>query len=201
MSFTLADLAEPDGVQHLISVTGSTRSPYNQPRNAMGVMQVAKSAIARDPLLAKTKVRVMPNMPNAYYNFDKEELLLGITNPAALEHELEHVGNLQQEGLYKKVLRTAQGVARVNNIAAIPTVLALRTFLRDKTRRDDILKTLSAASAAVAAPEIMEEASASLRAIQRSPHKAEAMKTLGPAFMAHVLSGLRPALTYQAGRL
>jgi hypothetical protein len=47
---------------------------------------------------------------------------------------------------------------------------------------------------------LMEEAQASLRAVQASPRKVDAMKTLGPAFMAHVLSSMSPALIYQAGR-
>ena len=200
MGLTLKDFAEPQGVQHLIAVTGGPASYYNRPDRAQGILSVAQRAIKENPNMAHTKVRIMPNLPNAFYNFDKGEILLGQVEPIGLAHELEHADSVRQEGLYKKVLKAAQGITRINNVAAMPTVLALRTFIKDEGRRNDILKTLSALSAAAAAPVLMEEAQASLRAIQRSPHKAEAAKTLGPAFLAHVLSQMAPALTYQAGR-
>jgi len=201
MSLTLQDLTRAEGIQHLVAVTGGTRSFYNQPMKADGVRAVALNAIAQNPQMAHIKVKILPNLPNTFYNYDKRELLLGLVNPDALAHELEHANNLRQESLYQKVLSAAQGVSRINNVMALPTVLALRTFIKDQNRRDDILKTLSAASAAIAAPSLVEEASASLRAIQQSPHKLEAMKTLGPAFMAHLASSLAPTLTYQAGRI
>lgn len=201
MTVTLKDLAETEGIQHLISVTGGPSSYYSTPDRAMGIQTVAQRAIAKNPNLAHTKVRIMPNLPNAFYNFDKGEILLGQVEPVGLAHEIEHADNIRQEGLYRKVLKAAQGITRVNNVVAMPTVLALRTFIRDEDKRNDILKTLSAISAAAAAPVLMEEAQASLQAIRSSPRKAEAVKTLGPAFMAHVLSNMAPALKYQAGRL
>lgn len=200
MSVTLKDLTQTEGVQHLIAVTGGPASYYSTPERATGIQQVATRAIKRNPNLAHTKVRIMPNLPNAFYNFDKGEILLGQVEPIGLAHEIEHADSVRQEGLYRKVLRAAQGVARVNNVAAMPTMLALRAFIQNKARRDDILKTLSALSAAAAAPVLMEEAQASLRAIKASPRKGDAIKTLGPAFMAHVLSSMSPALIYQAGR-
>lgn len=201
MSFTLQDLTRPDGIQHLVAVTGGTASYYNQPARAEGMRAVALNAIAQNPQMAHVKVKILPNLPNTFYNYDKRELLLGLVNPDALAHELEHANNIRQNSLYQRVLSAAQGVSRVNNIMALPTVLALRTFIQDPERRDDILKTLSAASAAIAAPGLVEEASASVRAVKQSPHKMEAMKTLGPAFLAHLASSLAPTLTYQAGRI
>jgi hypothetical protein len=201
MSLTLQDLTRPDGIQHLVAVTGGTSSFYNQPARAEGVRAVALNAIAQNPQMAHVKVKILPNLPNTFYNYDKRELLLGLVNPDALAHELEHANNIRQDSLYQSVLSAAQGVSRVNNIMALPTVLALRTFIQDPKRRDDILKTLSAASAAIAAPGLVEEASASVQAVKQSPHKMEAMKTLGPAFLAHLASSLAPTLTYQAGRI
>lgn len=200
MAVTLKDLTQPEGIQHLIAVTGGPASYYSTPARAQGVQQVAQRAIKRNPNLAHTKVRIMPNLPNAFYNFDKGEILLGQVEPIGLEHEIEHADSVRQEGIYRKVLKAAQGITRINNVAAMPTVLALRTFIRDENRRNDILKTLSALSAAAAAPVLVEEAQASLRAIQSSPNKMEAAKTLGPAFMAHLLHKMAPTLVYQAGR-
>lgn len=200
MSMVLKDLAETAGIQQLIAVTGGPDSYYSTPERASGMQRVAQKAIQKNPNLAHVKVRIMPNLPNAFYNYDKGEILLGQIEPIGLAHEIEHADSVRQEGLYRKVLKAAQGITRINNIAAMPTVLALRTFIQDEERRNDILKTLSALSAAAAAPVLMEEAQASLRAIKSSPDKIEAAKTLGPAFMAHLLSSMAPALIYQAGR-
>lgn len=200
MTLKLKNLATAEGVQHLIAVTGGPTSYYNTSTRAQGVQQVAQRAIENNPNLAHTTVRILPNVSNAFYNFDKGELLLGQVEPIGLAHEIEHANSVRQEGLYQKVLKAAQGITRLNNVAALPTVLALRTFIQDNERRNDILKTLSALSAAAAAPVLMEEAQASLHAIKTSPHRVNAAKTLGPAFLAHVLSGMSPALTYQAGR-
>jgi len=151
--------------------------------------------------MAGVRVRLIPNLPNAFYNYDKGEILLGITNPAVLAHEIEHADNIQQDSLYSNMLRIAEGVSRVNNVAAIPTMLALRLFINDPERRDDILKTLSGLSAAVAAPGLVEEASATTRALKHNPgHRLEMLKTLGPAYMMHLARGLAPSLVYQAGR-
>ncbi|MGD9209181.1 MAG: hypothetical protein PVI90_00320 [Desulfobacteraceae bacterium] len=200
MNILLKDLIEPIGIRHLIESTGGPASYYNTPERIRGIQYVVQSAIKQYPNVAHTKVHVVPNLPNAFYNFDKGEILLGEVDPVGLAHEIEHANNVKQTGLYNKVLKAAQGVARLNNIAALPTILALRTFIHNKERRNDILNTLSALSAAAVAPILVEEAQASLRATKMSPDKTKAMKTLGPAFMAHMLSNISPVLTYQTGK-
>jgi hypothetical protein len=197
---TLQHLTTPEGVQHLVDVTGGTKSFYNHPETAQQVQAVAQGAIDRNPNLAHVKVRILPNLPNAYYNYDQGELILGITNPHALAHELAHADNLRQSTLYKKVLRIAQGVTRLNQVAAVPTVLALRMFLQDKDQRNDILQTLSAISSAAAAPGMAEEVSASAQALRDNPNRLDALKTLGPAMLAHAASSMAPSLIYSLGR-
>jgi len=196
----LQDLTTPEGINELVAVAGRTKSYYNQPQSADQVMEVAAQAIAQNPNLAHLSIKILPNFPNAFYNYDKGELLLGLINPSALAHELGHANNLRQQGLYQKVLRAAQGITRANNVLALPTVLALRTFIQDPQRQDDILKTLAAISAAAAAPELLEETTASLSAIKNHPNRAQAIATLGPALLAHYASGMAPAAVYQLGR-
>jgi hypothetical protein len=201
VTLTLQDLTSPQGLQHVVNATGGTQSFYNRPDQALGLAEVAHNAIQRNPALAGVKIRLMPNLPNAIYNFDKGEILLGITNPAALAHEIEHADNIQQQSLYANVLRVAEGIARLNNKAALPTVLALRTFIQDPDKRDDILKTLAGLSAAVAAPGLVEEMSATARAVKNNPgRRLEMLKTLGPAYAMHLARSMGPSFTYQAGR-
>lgn len=198
---TLGDLATPAGINYLVDVTGGTQSFYNQPDRAQGVMDVVQSAIQTNPNFKHLKVRVMPNLPNAYYNYDKHEIILGLVNPDALAHELGHANNLKQEGLYNKVLRVANNVARINNVVALPTMLALRFMIQDPEKRDDILKTLAAVSVAASAPGLLEEATASASGLRHSPNKLRAMGTMLPGFMAHMATSMAPSLIYQAGRL
>lgn len=200
MTMILKDLTSTSGIQQLVTQTGGSNSYYSIPERAAGIQYVAQKAIKQNPNLAHTKIRIIPNLPSAFYNFDKGEVLLGEVEPAGLAHEIEHANNVRQTGLYHKVLKAAQGIARINNVAALPTVLALRTFIQDKACRHDILNTLSALSAAAVAPILVEEAQASIRALDLNPNKTEAMKTLGPAFMAHLLSNISPTLTYQTGK-
>jgi hypothetical protein len=201
VTLTLADLTRPEGIQQVVEATGGTQSIYNQPEQAFGLAEVAHNAIQRNPALASVHVRLVPNLPNAFYNYDKGEILLGITNPAVLAHEIEHADNIKQDSLYSNMLRISQGISRINNIAAIPTMLALRTFINDPERRDDILKTLAGLSVATAAPGLLEEASATTRAIKHQPgRRMEMLKTLAPAYMMHLARSLQPALVYQSGR-
>jgi len=197
----LQDLTQPEGIQHLLEVTGGTESFYNHPARAEGVRIVARNAIKNNPNMAYTKVRIVPNLPNAFYDFEKKEIILGLVNPDALAHELGHANNLRQEGLYQKVLKAANGVARINNMLALPVMLGLRTFIQDKDQRDDILKTLAAVSVAASAPGLLEEMTASAQAMKNSPDRMRAMGTLAPAFLAHAASSLAPTLIYQAGRM
>jgi hypothetical protein len=196
----LSDLMTDAGLAQLIRITGGTQSYYNHPERAEAVAEVVRDAITRNPNLAHIKVRLMPNLPNAFYNYERGEIILGVVNPDALAHELGHADNLQQEGLYRKILSAASGVARINNVVALPAMLALHLFVQDPTRRDDILKSLAAVSAAVAAPGLLEELTASGRALWHSPNKLQTAGTLAPAFMAHMTSSMMPSMIYQAGR-
>jgi hypothetical protein len=200
MSLTLADLATPEGIAEVVRVTGGTRSYYNHPEQGEALQEVARNAIVRNPAIGKLLVRVVPNLPNAFYNYERGEIILGIVNPAVLAHEIEHSRNIQQEGFYRKMLRVAEGVTRVNNLAAMPVVMGLRIFLDNPTQRNDILKTLAGISAAAAAPGLVEEMAASAGAIKNNPNKMEFAKTLTPAFMAHLMHRMSPVLTYQMGR-
>jgi hypothetical protein len=196
----LSDLMTEAGLAELVRVTGGTQSFYNHPERAAAITEVVRNAIAENPNLAHLKIRLMPNLPNAFYNYDRGEIILGVVNPDALAHELGHANNLRQEGLYRRILNAANGVARINNIVALPAMLALRMFIQNPERRDDILKSLAAVSTAVAAPGLLEELNASSQAVWSSPDKLRSAGTLAPAFLAHMATSMAPTMIYEAGR-
>ena len=196
----LSDLTTAAGVSELVRVTGGTESFFNHPDRAMGIAAVVQNAIATNSNLANVKVRIMPNLPNCVYNYDRGEVILGLVNPDALAHELGHANRLRQDGLYRKILTAANGVARINNVIAVPTMLALRMFIKDPAQRNDILQSLSALSAAAAAPGLTEEMAASISALRDSPNRLQSLGTLGPAYLAHFASSMMPSAIYEAGR-
>ena len=197
----LQDLATDRRLKHLLNVTGGTESFYNDPDRLEGVRTVVQKAIAERPSAARIKVRVMPSLANAYFDYENQEILLGLVNPDALAHELGHAENLKRKGFYTNVLRAAQGVSKINNIAAIPVMMSIRTMVKDEETRNDILNTLAAVSSAVAAPQLLEEMSASFSALQKAPDKIQALKTLVPAFLSHAGVSLAPVGIYQVGKL
>lgn len=197
----LSDLATPQGIRTLIAQTGGPQGFYGHPTRHEGIATIVQDTLKRKPNLANVRVEIVPNMANALYNFDTRTIHLGCVEPIGLAHEIGHATNIQQEGLYRKVLRAAQGVSRLNFYAALPTALALRSFIHDPEKRNDILDTLSALSIAAAAPTLLEEANASINALQHAPDKARAMRVLGPAFLAHFTSNMTPVVAYQAGKL
>ena len=95
---------------------------------------------------------------------------------------------------------TANSLARLNNTAALPAMLAIRALIKDKDMRAEILNILTGVSAAVAAPGLAEELSASLDAVKHAPNKLQAIKTLLPAFIHHSLSAAVPVGVYQLGK-
>lgn len=199
-SLTLQDLTRPEGLQQVLDATGGTRSFYNQPGKLTELAVVANRAISRNPRLGQVKVRPVSNLPNAFYDYEKGEITLGIVNPAILAHEIEHADNLKQATMYAKMIRAAEGLARLNHTAALPTMLALRAFIDDKDRRDDILRTLDGVSAAIAAPGRNEEFNATVSALKNNPgRRLEFLKTLGPAYAAHVAHSSIPSMIYAAG--
>jgi len=126
---------------------------------------------------------------------------LGVVNPAVAAHELGHARNMRNSKIYGRVLQAAQGVTNVNNVAALPAMLAIRTLIGDQDTRREVLNILSGASAALAAPGLVEEMGASLEAVRNVPDKLQAVKTLIPAFLTHAMHAMKPVMVYQAGKL
>ena len=197
---TLQQLATPSGARQIAQRLGSAESFYNiGPQAAGAVRELIKTEIEKNPELAGLRIQAQPGRAGAYY--PKQDLVsLGVVNPAVVAHELGHVKNLRKSRLYKKLLLAANTVARINNVAAVPAMLTLRAFVTDKAVRDEIFNILSGASAATAAPGLVEEMSASIQALKSTPNKLEAVKALLPAFLSHAAVSAFPVGVYQLGR-
>lgn len=196
---TIKQLTTPGGLSALSDSLSDVSSYYNEPENLAAVKQTVQSFIRANPDLANVGLKVQPGIHGAYHP-EKDYAVAGVINPAVVGHELGHAKNLRKTRLYNKILQAARGVASVNNVVALPAMLSLRAFVDDENTRNEVLNILSGTSAAVAAPGLVEELSASIEAMKHAPNKWQATKTLGPAFLQHAAHALMPTALYQLGK-
>lgn len=197
---TLQNLATTSGLSGLQKSLGNVESFYHEGAEALPAIQrLIKEEIESDPRLADIKIRATPGLHGGYFP-GRDTIALGVINPAVVAHELGHAKNLRKSNIYRKILMTANRVAQINNTAALPAMLAIRALVTDKDTRNEVLNILTGVSAAVAAPGLAEELSASLDAIKHAPNKLQAIKTLLPAFIHHSLSAAVPVGVYQLGK-
>lgn len=196
----LQQFASSAGARQIADRLGGVESFYNAGPDAIGnIRKLIKTEIEKRPGLANLRMVARPGRTGAYYP-EQDTVSLGVANPAVLAHELGHAKNLRKSRLYKKLLLAVNNAARINNIAAVPAMLTLRALVTDKAVRDEIFNILSGASAAVAAPGLVEELSASIHALRNTPDKLQAVKALLPAFLSHAAVSAFPVGVYQLGR-
>lgn len=199
-SSTLQSLTTSQGLASLGRGLGGVSSFYHEGEQALpAVRELIRRELEEDPTLADIEVRKTPGLHGAYFP-GKDTMALGVVNPAVVAHELGHAKNLRRSKIYGKVLMAANNLARINNTAAIPAMLAIRTLIKDRDTRNEVFNILSGVSAALAAPGLAEELGASLDAVKHVPDKLQAVKTLIPAFIQHSLHSAVPVGVYQLGK-
>lgn len=197
---TLKWLSTPEGARELARRVGGVQSFWNEGAEAaQSVSDLVRKTIEDNAALGDIKLRVRPGPPGMYYP-DADTMALGVSNPAVAAHELGHAKNLRGSNIYGKALRVVNQLAGLNQAASIPVMLGIRTFVGDDDTRNEALNILSGASAALAAPGLVEEFSASVDALKNAPDKLQAIKTLGPAFLTHLAKSSLPVGVYQLGR-
>lgn len=196
---TLQSLQSIPGLIALTSRLGNVRSFYHAPEHAHEIPETIERFIKQNPSLRNVDIEVSPGIPGGYYP-GRDAITLGVLNPAVIGHETAHAENLRNAPLYRKILNVANTVARINNVAAIPAMLAIRTFVGNPETRREILNILAGTSAAIAAPGLVEEFGASATAVKNAPNKLQAIKTLLPAFLQHAAVSSLPVGVYQLGK-
>ena len=197
---TLQSLGTSSGLSALGRNLGDIDSFYNEGAQSLpGIRELIKSELAEDPRLKNIKIRHTPGLHGGYFP-SKDTIALGVVNPAVVGHELGHAKNIRNSKVYSKILQATNNVARINNTAALPAMLAIRALVRDQDTRNEILNILTGMSAMAAAPGLAEEVSASIDAVKHAPSKAQAIKTLLPALLHHTLSASMPIGVYQLGK-
>lgn len=197
---TLQSLGTPSGLEALGRSLGGIKSFYHEGTEAIpAVRELIRRELVEDPRLQDIQVKFTPGLHGGYFP-SKDTVALGVINPAVVAHELAHAKNIRRSKIYGKILRAANNVASINNTAALPAMLAIRALVKDKDTRNEVLNILTGVSAAVAAPGLAEELSATLDAVKYAPSKLDAVKTLIPALLHHTLAASAPIGIYQLGK-
>jgi hypothetical protein len=161
------------------------------------VKSVVDSYLKASPHLGTTEVgKAGKNI--SFYNFKKDILGLGHTDPAVIAHELGHADSLKDSSdLYKSLLSSSKRATKLNRDLALPVSAGVGLLLnKNKDMQQDILRKATLVSLGLAAPNLIEEALASYKGTKHSPEKLRAAINMLPGLASHTMHDLTPALTY-----
>ena len=134
----------------------------------------------------------------SFYDFKNNRLGIGHKSSDVLAHEMGHAASLANSSdFYKALLRGSKGLSRISNSAALPlaSFIGLNPRL-SKQQKEDLLSKATILSAAVAAPNILEELNASTRAVYHSPTKLRTAINMVPGIVSHSISDFNAPATY-----
>jgi len=204
LKFTLGNLTEEDTLKKIYVVVSKTKSPYNRDLNELpAIKRIVEKYILNHPELAEIPVRVLPNFPNASFNFRKNELLLGLFNSSVLSHELEHVLSVADSPLYQGLLEKSRMLSNLSGRFTLPVSIGGAVKLHMPESSDLVNKAFDALSIAHGVgslPTLYEEGKANLGAVWESEDKIDAIKNLLPAYASYVKNSATPIGLYQLAK-
>jgi hypothetical protein len=187
------DLASNPGVSKFLNALGG--SPELSPE----IKALAIKYLEQDPTLRDMEIGKVPKGRDAF-NWGTGRLAVSSPDPDILSHEASHAKMLREESLYRDILGMSKRIVGLNNLASIPAILGIRSFLGDSDTGNTILKTLAGASILAAAPNIIEETRATAEALAKSDDKLRTAIALGPGLASHYAHDLvAPTAYYLAG--
>lgn len=196
-SVSLSSLANSLGIMRMRMALKDAEGFFQEgPEQLDAVKQLIVEELENDPSLGSIKVVFAPGTSGAY-DPRTDTIYLGVINPAVLAHEIGHAKNLRASSAYKGLLGLSRIANTVSSTAALPAVLALRAFVEDRNKRNEIANVLSSLTAMSAAPTLSEELSASMDAVRHSDSKLQAAKSLLPAYLTYLGTAAVPIGLYQ----
>ena len=168
---------------------------------AAKIKVLASSMLSNNPHIKETYVgKAAPGV--SFYDFKNNRLGIGHKSSDVLAHEMGHAASLADASeLYKGLLRTSKKLTRLSNNAAIPIAgfIAAYPKLTSEQKRG-LLSNAALASGLIAAPNLLEEANASLKAIYHSPSKLRTGLRMIPGIVSHSSNDLTAPSTYILAR-
>jgi len=196
-SVSLSTLGTTLGIMRMKSALKDAKGFFQEgPEQLEEVKRLVEEEIKNDPSIKDIKVVFAPGTSGAY-DPRTDTIYLGVINPAVLAHEIGHAKNIRGSTVYRNLLSLGGLANTVTSTAALPTTLALRAFMDDRKKRNEVFNVLTALTAISAAPMLAEELMASADAVRHSNSKLQAMKSLLPAYLTYLGTTAVPIGIYQ----
>ena len=187
----IQDLANVDGANRL-------RLALGLDEDQVGKIKTLVSSMANaNPHIKETYVgKSAPGV--SFYDFKNNRLGIGHKSSDVLAHEMGHAASLANASdLYKGILRASKRASRLSNAMALP--IATFIGLNPKMSKEQKIKALNLAtglSAALTAPNLIEELKASGSAIYHSPTKLRTGAAMIPGIVSHSFNDFTAPSTY-----
>lgn len=196
-SMSLSTLGTTLGIMRMKSALKDAKGFFQEgPEQLEEVKRLVEEELQNDPSIKDVKVVFAPGTSGAY-DPRTDTIYLGVINPAVLAHEIGHAKNIRGSSVYRTLLGLGGMANTVTSAAALPTTLALRAFMDDRKKRNEVFNVLTALTAISAAPTLAEELMASADAVRHSDSKLQAMKSLLPAYLTYLGTTAVPIGIYQ----
>ena len=164
---------------------------------ATKIKVLASSMLANNPHIKGTYVgKAAPGV--SFYDFKNNRLGIGHPSADVLAHEMGHAASLADASdFYKGLLRTSKRLTRLSNHASIPIAgfISMYPKLTSEQKRN-LLRNAALTSGILSAPNLLEEANASLKAIYHSPNKTRTGLRMIPGIVSHSSNDLTAPATY-----
>lgn len=196
---TIQSLTTRPGVETLARRLQRASGYFHEPDQAQYISPTVLRFLETDPRLRNVRLRHQLGSVGSYHP-QTDTVSVGVSNPAVVGHELGHARNMRDAPVYSKLVQAVQRAANVSTAISLPAMLAIRALVSDPDTRREVFNIASGASAMLAAPGLVEEIAASVDAVKHAPDKLQAIKTLAPAFLTHVVHNLAPTAIYQFGK-
>jgi len=196
-SVSLSSLANSWGIMRMKMALKDASGFFQEGEEQLAaVKQLVAEEIENDPSIKDIKVVFSPGTSGAY-DPRTDTIYIGVINASVLGHEIGHAKNIRNTSVYRGLLGGAGLANSVATAAALPTTLALRAFMEDRKKRNEIFNILTTLTAMSAAPVLAEELSASMDAVRHSDSKLQAVKSLLPAYLSYLGTTAVPIGIYQ----
>jgi hypothetical protein len=179
----------------------SVREPLSEAQVSQ-LHNFLQSELSSHPGLEKTKLRVGPTgMGGGAYLPEKNIVSVDRPDTAIMGHELGHAKSIQSSGTtYKTLQNISRRLWSLNVMSALPAAAAVAALMAPGATQLRALDRLTAASIGLAAPVLIEEAGASLDALNHVPDKLHATAKLLPGFASYVAMASVPPIVYQLSK-
>ena len=198
---TLGTLAQPSGMGQLREHMQATHDPLD-PAQLQEIGQFLREELQDSPALAKTRFRVGPTGlgGGAYL---PQQNLVSVDEPKipVMAHELGHAKSISTaSSAYKTLQSISRKLWKINTLGALPAAAAVAALIAPGAAQAQAFDRLTAISIGLAAPTLLEEAGASLDAMQHVPDKMEGLKYMVPGFATYAAMAAIPPIVYQLSK-